>query len=128
MEQAQKIIKEKPDNFLVLSGDDPLTLGMIGCGADGVISVIANAFPAHFSDMTRAALNGNLEKARQLHYELLDIHPLLYVDGNPSGIKAVLNLMGFCNKDVRLPLMPVSDNTYLKLKKEMEKVTGIPVG
>ena len=127
MEQAQNIIKHKADGFLVLSGDDPLTLGMIGCGADGVISVIANGFPSQFSDMTRAALNGDYEKARRLHYDLFDIHPLLYVDGNPAGIKTVMEMMGLCNREVRLPLTPVTDGTYLQLKKEVEKVMGVMV-
>ena len=127
MEQAQKIIKDRPDNFLVLSGDDPLTLALAGCGADGVISVIANAFPNQFSEMTRAALNGDFENARRLHFELFDIHPLLYVDGNPAGIKTVMEMMDLCNREVRLPLVSVSENTYLKLKKEVEKVMGVLV-
>ena len=73
---------------------------MVACGADGVISVIANAFPAQFSEMTRAALTGNYGKARQLHYELFDIHPLLYVDGNPAGVKTVMEMMNICKKEV----------------------------
>ncbi len=127
MEQAQRIIKYKPDHFLVLSGDDPLTLGMVACGADGVISVIANAFPAAFSDMTRAALAGDLDTARRLHYQLYDVHPLLYTDGNPAGIKAVLKMMGICGQEVRLPLTPVSDETFAKLRIEVEKATGAAI-
>ncbi len=125
--QVQEIIKDRPEGFLVLSGDDPLTLAMIGCGADGVISVIANAFPGQFSEMTRAALNGDFGKAQELHYELLDIHPWLYVDGNPAGIKTVMEMMDLCKREVRLPLVPVSENTYLKLRKEVEKVMGVLV-
>ena len=127
LEQLQKIVKDKPENFLVLSGEDPLTLGMIACGADGVISVIANAFPAQFSDMTRAALSGDFAKARQLHYELFDLHPWLYKDGNPAGIKAALEILGLCQKEPRLPLVPVTGNTYANLKKEVEKIVGVLV-
>ncbi|MEZ4932811.1 MAG: 4-hydroxy-tetrahydrodipicolinate synthase [Saprospiraceae bacterium] len=127
MDQAQKIIKYKPNNFLVLSGDDLLTLGMVACGADGVISVIANAFPAQFSDMTRAALAGDFGLARRLHYELFDIHPWLYTDGNPAGIKAVMEMLGLCKQEVRLPLTTVSENTFQKLKKEVEKVARVLV-
>lgn len=122
MEQVQQIIKHKPEHFLVLSGDDPLTLAMLGCGADGVISVIANAFPAQFSGMTSAALNGDFETARRLHYELFDIHPWLYVDGNPAGVKAVMEMLGFCGKEVRLPLTSVTKETYMKLKEEVEEM------
>ncbi len=125
MAQIQQIIKDKPKDFLVLSGDDPLTLAMIGCGADGVISVVANAFPSQFSNMARAALKGDFQTARRLHYGLLDIHPWLYVDGNPSGIKAVMDLLGFCGQEVRLPLTPVRESTIAKLKKEVDKLAGV---
>ncbi|MEO1257366.1 MAG: 4-hydroxy-tetrahydrodipicolinate synthase [Bacteroidota bacterium] len=127
LDQIQKVIKDKPENFLVLSGDDSLTLGMIACGADGVISVIANAFPAQFSGMTRAALAGDFDKARQLQYELFDLHPWLYADGNPAGIKAALEILGYCRKELRLPLVPVSESTYANLKKEVEKIAGVLV-
>lgn len=127
MAQIQQIIKDRPDGFLVLSGDDPLTLGMIGCGADGIVSVIANAYPAEFSAMTRAALAGDFEKARNLHYQLYDMHAPLYVDGNPAGIKAVLEMMGICRQELRLPLVPVTAPTYHQLKVEMEKISAHPV-
>ena len=120
--QVQKIIKDRPDNFLVLSGDDPLALALMGCGGDGVISVIANAFPTKFSGMTKAALAGDFEKARALHFKLLDLHPLLYVDGNPAGVKALMQIMGICKNEIRLPLAPVTDVTYAALKKEVEKI------
>ncbi len=125
MAQIQQIIKDRPEGFLVLSGDDPLTLAMIGCGADGVISVIANAFPSRFSKMTKAALRGDFETARRLHYDLLDIHPWLYVDGNPAGIKAVLDLLGLCGQEVRLPLTPVPEGTFAKLKTEVGKLAEV---
>lgn len=122
LEQAMKIIKGRPDNFLVLSGDDPLTLPMIACGGDGVISVVANAYPAEFSDMVRAALNGDYSTARQLNELLLDLHPWLYVDGNPSGIKATMEILGLCNKETRIPLTPVLDATYQQLRKEVQRI------
>jgi len=123
MAQVQYIIKHRPEGFLVFSGDDALTLSLVGCGADGVISVIANAFPAQFSGMTRAALEGDMETARGLHYQLFDIHPWLYVDSNPPGVKAVMEMLGLCGQEVRLPLLPVSENTFAQLKKELGKMS-----
>lgn len=123
--QSMKIIKNRPEHLLVLSGDDPLTLPIIASGGDGVISVIANAFPAQFSDMTRAALNGDFDTARRLNAELLDVHPWLYCDGNPSGIKAAMSILGFCNNELRIPLTPVSESTYTSLKREIEKVSEL---
>ncbi len=126
LNQMQRILKHRPDGFLVLSGDDPLTLPLIGSGGDGVISVIANAFPRQFSDMVRAALAGDYPTARRLNNELLDIHPWLYVDGNPAGIKSALELLGLCKNDMRLPLVAMRESAYLNLKKEMEKVVKLP--
>lgn len=120
--QGSKIIKHKPDDFLVISGDDPTALGLIACGADGVISVIANAFPATFSDMIRAALNGDMVTARELNLQLIDVHDWLYIDGNPVGIKAALAMLGYGSQDVRLPLAPMSQQNHLQLKKEIDKV------
>ena len=122
MGQAMTILKSRPDHLLVLSGDDPLTVPMIGCGADGVISVIANAYPHHWSEMVRAALNYDMKKAADINLELLDIHPLLYVEGNPVGIKAAMEIKGLCRRDVRVPLVPLSDPSFQALKKEMGKV------
>ena len=122
LEQAMRIIKHKPDDFLVLSGDDLLTLPILSCGGSGVISVIANALPEQFSGMVRAALNGDFETARRLNLDLLDIHPWLYVDGNPAGIKSLLNSMGFCSNEVRSPLVPVTEATTENLKKEWKKL------
>jgi 4-hydroxy-tetrahydrodipicolinate synthase len=125
--QIQRILKYKPNDFLVLSGDDPITLAMIGCGADGVISVIANALPEQFSGMVRAALNGDFETAQHLNLDLLDIHPWLYVDGNPCGIKTLMEFMGLCTNDVRLPLVPVRESTQQNLKKEWAKLMEMAV-
>ncbi|MCF8247585.1 MAG: 4-hydroxy-tetrahydrodipicolinate synthase [Saprospiraceae bacterium] len=127
MEQAVSIIKHKPTGFTVLSGDDALTLPIIACGGSGVISVIANALPEQFGGMVRAALSGDFDTARRLNLDLHDIHPLLYVDGNPAGIKAVMNIMGLCTGEVRLPLVPARPSTAEQLKMELEKLLA-PAG
>jgi 4-hydroxy-tetrahydrodipicolinate synthase len=116
MEQVMKIIKHRPKGFLVISGDDNLTLPILGCGGDGVISVVANAFPADFSEMTRQALKSNMAEAQRLHYKLTDITEQLFADGNPGGVKAVLEMMKLCGETVRLPLVPVNDLVRKKLK------------
>ena len=111
LEQCMKIIKYKPKDFLVISGDDMLTLPMIASGADGVISVVANAFPKDFSEMTRQILAGNVKEAQKLHYKLTDIIEQLFADGNPAGVKAVLEMMKICSSNVRLPLVKVNKAT-----------------
>jgi len=115
MEQVMKIIKHKPKNFLVISGDDNLTLPILGCGGDGVISVVANAFPKDFSEMTRQALKHNMKEAQRLHYKLTDITEQLFADGNPGGVKAIMEMMKLCADAVRLPLVPVNDTVRNKL-------------
>jgi 4-hydroxy-tetrahydrodipicolinate synthase len=120
--QGMKIIKEKPAHFSVLSGDDPTAFSLITTGGQGVISVVANALPEQFSEMVKAALNGDINTARQLNLQLLDLHPWLYIDGNPAGIKAALEILHFGNREVRLPLVPIRERNFLNLKKELEKV------
>ncbi len=120
MEQCMKIIKHKPADFLVISGDDNLTLPLLACGAEGVISVVANAFPKDFSEMTRQMRKGNVEKARELHYKLTDITEQLFADGNPAGIKAALDILGICKDYLRLPLVNVNSET----QKTLEKLIG----
>lgn len=117
LEQCMEIIKNKPADFLVISGDDALTLPMIASGGDGVISVLANAFPQGFSDMVTAALLGNLDEARALHYKYFELIHYLFVDGNPAGVKVALKLLNIMEVDVRLPLVDVTDNTYNKIKE-----------
>jgi 4-hydroxy-tetrahydrodipicolinate synthase len=120
--QAQYLLKHRPtEDFLVISGDDQITLGMIACGGDGVISVIANSHPKEFSGMVRAALKGDYPTAQFLNHQLHDIHPLLYVEGNPVGIKAAMAIKGLCDNVVRLPLAKMSEGNYAKLKVEIEK-------
>lgn len=106
--QIMLVLKYKPSTFEVLSGDDPLTLPMIACGATGVISVISNAFPLQFTQMVDAALKGDFETSKKYNDILLDIHKWLYIEGNPVGIKACLNLLGFCRDELRLPLVSLS--------------------
>lgn len=125
--QVMQIVKDKPNGFLVLSGDDLITLPMLSFGIDGVISVVANAFPKRFSDMVRFGLDGNFETARHLHFSLIDIIDLLFVDGNPAGVKAALELQGICSKEVRLPLAELPDNTYQKMATAIETLkTAVP--
>ena len=120
LEQCMKIIKHRPKDFLVISGDDMLTLPMIASGADGVISVVANAFPKDFSEMTRQILAGNVKEAQKLHYKLTDIIEQLFADGNPAGIKAVLEMLKICSPTVRLPLVNVNKATQNALKEMVE--------
>lgn len=120
--QAMQLLKNRPDHLLVLSGDDVLTLPMLACGADGVISVIANVFPQQFSSMVRCGLSGDFYTAAQIHADLLDVHPWLYCEGNPVGIKAAMEIRGLCTKEVRLPLVELSDSSYQRLKIEMDRV------
>lgn len=123
--QAMKIIKDSPDDFLVICGEDPITLGMIACGGDGAISVIANAYPVQFSDMINAALEGDLATAKKLNLDLLDVHPHLYVEGNPVGIKGAMETLGLCNREVRIPLVKMTSESLKKLKAEMAKVPQV---
>lgn len=118
--QVMEIIKKRPDGFIVLSGDDALTFPMIMLGAEGVISVVANAFPLEFSNMVKYARNGKIEKAREIHYSLLEIIDLLFADGNPAGVKAVLELKEVMGNNLRLPMVPVTHELYLKLSKAIE--------
>jgi 4-hydroxy-tetrahydrodipicolinate synthase len=120
LEQCMKIIKNKPKDFLVISGDDLITLPMIASGADGVISVVANAFPADFSEMTRQILKGNVLEAQKLHYKLTDIIEQLFADGNPAGVKAVLEMMNICTSNVRLPLVKINKATQNALTEMVE--------
>lgn len=122
--QITKIIKGKPKNFLVLSGDDFLSLPVIAAGGDGVISVIANAVPRPFTDMVRAALRNDMPAARQLNFKLLELYKLLFIEGNPVGVKAALELQGLCSREVRLPLVPMSEQGVHLIMAELEKVTA----
>ncbi|HXH18154.1 MAG TPA: 4-hydroxy-tetrahydrodipicolinate synthase [Chitinophagales bacterium] len=114
--QVMTILRGKAEDFFVVSGDDAITFPLVFLGCDGVISVIANAFPKDFSEMVRAALNYDVIRSRKLHYKLLDMMSLLFREGSPAGVKCALELLGVCGSTVRLPLAPVSEN----LRKEMQ--------
>ena len=116
--QMDDIIKNKPANFDVISGDDGITFPLITLGAVGVISVIGNALPAEFSRMVRLALHGDYESARTIHHKFAELFKLLFVDGNPAGVKAMLNAMGMIENQLRLPLVPTRLTT-------MEKISAI---
>ena len=116
--QIDEIMKLKPTNFEVISGDDALTFPMIVSGAVGVISVIGNALPKEFSRMIRLELNGEFESARKIHHQFTELYKLLFVDGNPAGCKALLNDMGMIENVLRLPLVP----TRIETKKKMDEI------
>ena len=118
--QIEKIIQQRPKDFLVLSGDDDLTSKMIEMGGDGVIAVIGQSHFKEFSEMVNAGLAGDFAKANQLHLKLNPIYDSLHKDGNPAGVKATLNILGICKNVLRPPLVPVSDTTYKKLKRFIE--------
>jgi 4-hydroxy-tetrahydrodipicolinate synthase len=117
LNQINHILKNKPKDFMVLSGDDQLTLPMIALGSSGVISVSANAFPLEFSEMVRYALKGKMRKAQELQNALLDIMDAHFVEGNPAGVKASLSIKKLIDNTLRLPLCPVTDPTYRKLEE-----------
>ncbi|MDR0796653.1 MAG: 4-hydroxy-tetrahydrodipicolinate synthase [Tannerella sp.] len=115
--QVDEIVKNKPDHFKVISGDDAITLPLIALGASGVISVIGNALPDQFSRMVHLALNSDYENARIIHAGLLELFELLFVDGSPAGIKSMLNIMGLIENIVRLPLVPARTATYERIRE-----------
>lgn len=115
LEQVDEIIKNKPNTFDVISGDDALTFPMIACGAAGVISVIGNALPKEFSRMIRLEFKGETEAARKIHHKFTDLFSLLFVDGNPAGVKAMLHEMGMIENVLRLPLVPTRLTTMQKI-------------
>lgn len=121
LDQMSKIIKNKPENFLVLSGDDALVLPQMSIGADGVISVIGNALPKEFCDLVHSTMNGNWDNARVRHHQLADIIPLLFTEGNPAGVKAVLRMLGITSDEVRLPLVKMSKEGSDKLYKAISE-------
>jgi 4-hydroxy-tetrahydrodipicolinate synthase len=122
MNQVMKIIRDKPDNFLVISGDDMSALQIVAAGGSGVISVLANAFPSEWSSMIRLSLNSNLGQARDIHYKYLEIIELLFEDGNPAGIKFILNNMGLCQNVLRLPLLPVTPSLQSKMTNTIKSL------
>ncbi|WP_372646156.1 4-hydroxy-tetrahydrodipicolinate synthase [Ancylomarina sp.] len=121
MEQIMEIIKNKPRGFAVISGDDALTFPMICLGAEGVISVVANAFPKEFSNMVNAALVSEITEAKALHFKLFEIIQNLFTEGNPAGIKAILHINKLIENNFRLPMVGVSTSHYSKLKRLVDQ-------
>lgn len=122
LEQVDEIIKNKPRTFDVISGDDALTFPMVSCGAVGVISVIGNALPREFSKMIRLEFKGEYEMARKIHHRFTDLFSLLFVDGNPAGVKAMLHEMGFIKNVLRLPLVPTRISTLQRMSEIMKEL------
>jgi 4-hydroxy-tetrahydrodipicolinate synthase len=122
LEQVDEIIKNKPRNFDVISGDDALTFPMISCGAVGVISVIGNALPREFSKMIRLQMKGEYDSARKIHHRFQDLFSLLFVDGNPAGVKCMLSEMGYIQNRLRLPLVPTRISTLQRMSEIMKEL------
>lgn len=120
--QIDDIIKNKPDTFDVISGDDGITFPLINLGAVGVISVIGNALPLEFGRMVRLALNGENESARTIHHKFTELFKLLFVDGNPAGVKAMLHSMGLVENELRLPLVPTRITTLEKIRSIVQEL------
>ena len=125
MEQIMDIIRQRKASFGVLSGDDNLTMPLIAAGADGVISVVANAFPELFSTMVNASIKGDLLSARVAHYELFSITKMFFEEGNPGGVKVALAARGIMDEYMRLPLMPVSDNLRNRIISETKRLIAL---
>jgi len=119
-ENLMRILRDKPENFLVISGNDMDVLPVIAAGGAGVISVLANAFPADWSEMVNQALKHNFKIAREIQFRYLDLITLLFADGNPGGIKAIMSSMNLCQNILRLPLVPVNRSVQSHIMKAME--------
>ena len=122
LEQVDEIIKNKPNDFDVISGDDSLTFPMVSCGAVGVISVIGNALPKEFSKMIRLQMRGEYDPARKIHHRFTDLFSLLFVDGNPAGVKAMLHEMGFIENKLRLPLVPMRISNMQRMSEILKEL------
>ena len=119
--QIMRIIKGKPENFGVISGDDTMMIPVIASGGVGVISVLANAFPAQCSEIINHSLKNNFKAARDIQFRFMEMIDLLFVEGNPAGVKAMLNIMNICQNNLRLPLVPVSRTIYTKIQKAIDE-------
>lgn len=118
-DQFNQILRDKPKDFLFISGDDAVTLPLISMGAVGIISVAGNAIPRLFSDMIRLCLANKFDEARILHYKVLGFTNSIFMEGNPGGVKSALKQLGICNDTLRLPLVNVSENTAEKIREEL---------
>lgn len=123
-DQLNQIARDKPEGFLLISGDDPISLPMIALGGVGVISVVGNALPRQMSDMIRTCLAGDFKSAQKAHSQLIDFTRLMFVEGSPAGVKTALKYLGICGDTVRLPLVQVSSSTAEKIIAETKKIAG----
>ncbi len=124
IDQIMQIIKNAPQGFQIISGDDAIALPIISIGGSGLISVLANAYPGEWSDMVNYAMKNNFQAAREIHYKFVDLINLIFADGNPAGIKAVLSNLGLVQNQLRLPLTPVSRLVYNQIKQAIEEVSS----
>jgi 4-hydroxy-tetrahydrodipicolinate synthase len=120
--QIMKIIKGKPENFSVISGDDMLTIPVISAGGSGVISVLANAFPSQCTELVSQSIKSNFKSAREIQFRFLEMIELLFAEGNPAGVKDMLCIMNICHNYVRLPLVPVSRPVHIRIQKAIEEL------
>lgn len=123
-DQFNQIMRDKPEDFLFISGDDPVTLPMIALGAVGVISVVGNAIPRQFSNMISTCLTGDFKAAQKAHYQFIEFTRLMFTEGSPGGVKTALKQLGVCGDALRLPLVQVSPNVADKIATELKKIIG----
>lgn len=128
IQQIERLTREKPDSFAVLSGDDGMTYPLMALGAEGVISVLGNAFPKDFAEMVHLCLEGNYIEAVDYHYKFRDIIRLLFADGNPAGVKCVMHDMGLIENELRLPLVPVSEHTAQEILRCVKNLLSSDTG
>lgn len=121
VDQIMQVIKNKPVDFTVISGDDGLTLPLLSVGAEGVISVAANAFPKETSTMVNLGMNGKFDEAAKIHYKLLDSVSNMFAEGSPGGVKSYLSQMGIIENELRLPMIPASDKLHDKIKEDLKR-------
>lgn len=121
MAQCIQILRDKPSDFLVVSGDDALSLPQIACGMQGVISVAANAFPQQFSDMVRHCLKGDFASGKKLNDELIEAYDLMFAENNPAGVKAFMTEMGLLRNNLRMPMLPLSEALHKKVQSYLKK-------
>ena len=123
-DQFNQIMRDKPADFLLISGDDPVALPMISLGAAGVISVVGNALPKVFSDMIRLCLAGDFKAAQAIHFSVIEFTRLIFAEGNPAGVKAALKHFNVCGDQVRLPLVPATAGLTQQIVAELEKISN----
>jgi 4-hydroxy-tetrahydrodipicolinate synthase len=123
-DQFNQIMRDKPEDFLFISGDDPVTLPMIAMGAVGVISVVGNAIPRQFSEMINTCLSGDFKAAQQSHYQFIEFTRLMFAEGSPGGVKTALKHLGVCGDSLRLPLVQVSDSVAGRIAEELITIKG----